>query len=120
MARLTTQRFERRARRHRRVRKKISGTAERPRFSVFKSSRHIHAQLIDDDAGHTLVQVTTMQGEVGVRASNQEAAKAVGKIVAQRAIDQGIETCVFDRGGYPYHGVVKALAESAREGGLKF
>ena len=76
--------------------------------------------MIDDDAGHTLVQVTTMQGDVGVRAANQEAAKAVGKLIAQRAVDQGIERVVFDRGGYPFHGVVKALADSAREGGLKF
>jgi len=109
-----------RAKRHRRVRKKIYGTADRPRFSVFKSSRHIHAQLIDDVEGNTLVQVTTLQDEVGVRACNQEAAKVVGKLVAERAAAKGIEAVVFDRGGYPYHGVVKALADSAREGGLKF
>ena len=113
-------RKEGRARRHKRVRRKIFGTVDRPRFSVFKSSRHIHAQLIDDIEGHTLVQVTTMHGEVGIRACNQEAAVAVGKLVAEKALEKGIERVVFDRGGYPYHGVVKALADSAREGGLKF
>jgi large subunit ribosomal protein L18 len=106
--------------RHRRIRKKISGTSERPRLAVYKSCRHVHAQLIDDVAGHTLAQATTQQADLGAKGCNVEAAKVIGAAIAKRASDQGIKKAVFDRGGYPFHGVVKALADSAREGGLEF
>jgi len=114
-------RNERRLRRHRRIRKAIFGTPQRPRLCVYKSHRHLYAQLIDDLHGHTLVYVSTLDKELdGVRGPNIEAAKAVGALLAKRAREKGIERVVFDRGGYPYHGVIKALAESAREGGLIF
>lgn len=114
-------REDRRLRRHRRIRKKVVGTPEHPRLSVYKSARHLYAQLIDDMSQHTLVYVSTLdKGLQGVHGCNIEAAKAVGKLLAERARNEGIEKVVFDRGGYPYHGVVKALAESAREGGLVF
>ncbi len=119
MATLT--REAQRQQRHRRIRRKIRGTADRPRLSVYKSLRHIYAQLIDDEQGHTRVYVSTLDKALGgARGCNIEAAKAVGKLLAERARALGIERVVFDRGGYPYHGVIKALAESAREGGLKF
>ena len=106
--------------RHLRVRKKISGTAERPRLSVFRSENHIYAQIIDDVAGSTLVSASTVEKSFEGNGSNIEAAKKIGAIVAERALKKGIEEVVFDRGGYIYHGRVQALAEGAREGGLKF
>ncbi len=106
--------------RHARVRKKISGTPERPRLSVYKSLTGIYAQIIDDVNGRTLVAASTLDKEVKTKASNIEAAKEVGALVAKRATKAGIKTIVFDRGGYQYHGKVKALAEAAREGGLEF
>ena len=106
--------------RHARVRKKISGTPERPRLSVYKSLKGIYAQIIDDVNGKTLVAASTLDKEVKTKASNIEAAKEVGELVAKRANKAGIKTIVFDRGGYQYHGKIKALAEAAREGGLDF
>ena len=113
----TDRKFERQ-RRHIRVRRKISGTAARPRLNVFRSSKHIYAQIIDDVAGVTLVSASTMDKDFTGNGGNIEAAKAVGNTVAKRAIEKGITEVVFDRGGYIYHGRVKALAEGAREGGL--
>ncbi len=109
-----------RERRHIRVRTKISGTAERPRLCVYRSNTNLYAQIIDDVAGCTIVQASTMDKEVKTKHSNVEAAKEVGTLIAKRAIEKKIDTVVFDRSGYIYHGVVKALAEAAREGGLKF
>lgn len=113
---------ERRTRAHRRLRGRLRGTAERPRLAVFKSLKHIYAQLIDDDAGRTLAQASTVDGELrgGVNGANKAAATAVGKAIAERAKTQGIASVVFDRGGYIYHGKVRAVAEAAREGGLEF
>jgi large subunit ribosomal protein L18 len=108
-----------RERRHRRVRGKIAGTAERPRLAVFRSNHGISAQLIDDLAGKTLA-AAGWQGLTKFKGSKTEQAKEVGKIIAANAKSAGIESCVFDRGGYLYHGRVKALAEGAREGGLTF
>ncbi len=112
-----------RARIHRRIRRKILGSSGRPRLCVFRSLHHIYAQVIDDGGGSTLVSASsvekTLRGELKSTGS-VAAAKAVGKAIAQRAKAKGIELVVFDRGGYPYHGRVKALAEAAREGGLKF
>jgi large subunit ribosomal protein L18 len=112
-----------RVKRHRRVRKHVSGTAERPRLAMYRSLHHISVQLVDDTAGRTLAAASTTEAEL--RASLQggptlSAATAVGKAIAARARDQGIETVIFDRGGYLYHGRVRALAEAAREGGLRF
>ena len=109
-----------RIKRHNRVRGKISGTAERPRLSVFRSENHIYAQIIDDVAGNTLVSASTVEKGFEGTGGNAEAAKKIGAIVAERALKKGIEEVVFDRGGYIYHGRVQALAEGAREGGLKF
>ncbi len=109
-----------RERRHMRVRNKISGTAERPRLCVYRSNTNLYVQLIDDVAGKTLAQASTMDKEVKTKHSNKEAAKEVGALIAKRAKEKKIEEIVFDRGGYIYHGVVKELAEAAREGGLKF
>ena len=109
---------EARMRRHRRVRGKVSGTAERPRLLVFRSNRGISAQLIDDEAGRTLASATWKA--VSSTGSKTEQAAEVGKALAEAAKKAGIETCVFDRAGYLYHGRVKALAEGAREGGLQF
>ncbi|MCR5523229.1 MAG: 50S ribosomal protein L18 [Clostridia bacterium] len=109
-----------RQRRHTRVRGKISGTAECPRLNVFRSLQHIYAQLIDDDKGVTLVSASTVEKEFSEYGGNKSAAHEVGKLIAQRAADKGITECVFDRGGYIYHGRVLELAEGAREGGLKF
>lgn len=109
-----------RARRHARVRNKISGTAERPRLCVFRSNTNIYAQIIDDVAGNTLVQASTLDKEIKIKHANKEAAKELGTLIAKRAADKKIKTVVFDRGGYIYHGVVKELAEAAREGGLEF
>lgn len=112
-----------RQRRHRRVRAKISGTPERPRLNVFRSLDHIYAQVIDDMAGHTLVSASSIDRELQDKVTGKaklEAAKMVGELVAQRAQAAGIQEVVFDRGGYKYHGRVKALADGAREAGLKF
>ena len=109
-----------RIKRHNRVRGKISGTAERPRLAVFRSSKNIYAQLIDDVAGNTLVAAASNEKDFGIYGGNCEAAKKVGALIAERALAKGIENVVFDRGGYVYHGRVQALAEGARESGLKF
>jgi large subunit ribosomal protein L18 len=108
-----------RLRRRRRVRAKVSGTAERPRLSVFRSNRGVFAQLIDDGSGRTVAAVGWTDADLRKLGAMEQAKKA-GELLAQRAKEAGIETCVFDRGGYRYHGRVKALAEGAREGGLKF
>ena len=105
--------------RHARVRKKVSGTAELPRLCVFRSLKNIYAQIIDDEAGKTLCSASTMEKSFE-GFGNKDAAKAVGALVAKRALDAGISEVVFDRGGYVYHGRVAELAEGAREGGLKF
>ena len=109
-----------RIKRHQRVRGKISGTAERPRLSVFRSESNIYAQIIDDVAGNTLVAASTVEKGFEGNGGNIEAAKKVGAAIAERALQKGIEEVVFDRGGYIYHGRVQALADGAREGGLKF
>ena len=109
-----------RIKRHARVRDKISGTAERPRLSVFRSENHIYAQIIDDVAGNTLVSASTVEKAFEGNGSNIAAAKKIGSTIAERALAKGIEEVVFDRGGYIFHGRVAALAEGAREGGLKF
>ena len=106
--------------RHTRVRAKISGTPERPRLNVFRSNTNIYAQIIDDVAGVTLVSASTLDKSFEGATGNKEAARKVGKLLAERALAKGIETVVFDRGGYVYHGRVQELAEGAREGGLKF
>lgn len=108
-----------RLKRHLRVRGKISGTAECPRLNVFRSSKHIYAQIIDDVAGVTLVSASTMEKGFEGFGGNVEAANKVGKMIAEKALAKGIKTVVFDRGGFVYHGRVKALAEGAREGGLE-
>ena len=113
-----------RQKRHYKLRRNLAGTAERPRLSVFKSNKHIYAQIIDDDAGRTLTSASTttlvFKDAKHDSSSNLEAAKAVGTEVAKKAKELGIETIVFDRGGYLYHGKVKALADAAREAGLQF
>ena len=109
-----------RLKRHARVRKKISGTAARPRLNVFRSTKHIYAQLIDDVAGVTLVSASTMDKDFDGYGGNKEAAKKVGAAIGKKAVDKGISEVVFDRSGYIYHGRVKELAEAARESGLKF
>jgi large subunit ribosomal protein L18 len=108
-----------RLRRRRRVRAKVAGTAERPRLSVFRSNRGIRAQLIDDVSGHTLAAVNWTEDELKTM-GRMDQAKRAGELIAERAKAAGVETCVFDRGGYRYHGKVRALAEGAREGGLRF
>ena len=115
-----TDRKAERVRRHARVRRKISGTAECTRLSVFRSNSNLYVQVIDDTKGITLVQASTLDKEVKTKHSNKEAAKEVGTLIAKRAIEKNIKTVVFDRGGYIYHGVVKELADAAREGGLNF
>ena len=109
-----------RARRHARVRTKVSGTAERPRLCVYRSNSNLYAQIIDDVAGNTLVAASTLDKEVKTKKSNKEAAKEVGTAVAKKALEKNIKSVVFDRGGFIYHGVVKELAEAAREAGLDF
>lgn len=112
-----------RKRRHLRVRKKVFGTPERPRLSVYRSLKHMYAQIIDDTRGHTLVSASTLDPELRgklAQTGNVEAAREVGRVLAQRAKSAGIEKVVFDRGGNLYHGRVAALAEGAREGGLDF
>lgn len=116
-------RDEQRLKRHLRVRKKVYGTANRPRLNVFRSEKHIYAQIIDDDLGTTLVAASTtdkeLKSDVKV-GSNKEAAKAVGQLIANKALEKGIKVVVFDRGGYIYHGRIRELAEAAREAGLEF
>ncbi len=113
-----------RLRRHRRVRKTVVGTPERPRLNVFRSLEHIYAQIIDDSAGHTLVSASTLdkevRGLVDGAAKKSDEAKVVGRVLAERALARGVNQVVFDRGGYQYHGRVKALADAAREAGLTF
>ena len=106
--------------RHKRVRGKISGTAERPRLDVYRSLNHIYAQVIDDVKGVTLAAASSNEKDFGIYGGNCDAAKKVGALIAERALAKGIENVVFDRGGYVYHGRVQALAEAARESGLKF
>jgi large subunit ribosomal protein L18 len=114
-----TTKGQQRLRRRRRVRARVTGTAERPRLSVFRSNRGVVAQLIDDRAGHTLAAVNWIEPELRKLTATEQAKKA-GELLAERGKAAGVETCVFDRGGYQYHGRVKALAEGAREGGLAF
>ncbi|MCK4262189.1 50S ribosomal protein L18 [bacterium] len=110
-----------RQRRHRRVRRKVSGTASRPRLSVFRSLGNVYAQLVDDEAGQTILTVSTLSKELDGRSGgNLEAAKMAGKLLAGKCREKKIGQVVFDRGGYPYQGRVRALAEGVREGGLKF
>jgi len=109
-----------RKRRHRRVRGKVAGTPQRPRLNVFRSRSHIYAQIIDDGQGVTLCAASSVEKEFTETGGNIEAAKKIGEAIAKRAKDKGIESVVFDRGGYLYHGRVKALAEGAREAGLQF
>jgi large subunit ribosomal protein L18 len=113
-------RQEARVRRHLRIRKKLSGTAGRPRLAVFRSEKNIYAQLIDDVAQITLVTASSLEKDFNGVGSNKAAAKEVGKLVAQRAIEKGIKSVVFDRGGFIYHGRIQELAEAAREAGLEF
>ncbi len=117
----TRSRRQARIRRHHRVRKILKGTPERPRLAVFRSSRHISAQLIDDTAGTTLASASTTESELRSHHNgNIQAASLIGSVLAQRALAAGVESVVFDRGGFRYHGRVAALAEAAREGGLRF
>lgn len=109
-----------RLRRHKRVRGAVSGTAERPRLNVFRSAKNIYAQVIDDVSGVTIASASTIEKEFTQYGGNKEAARLVGKKVAERALAKGVSAVVFDRGGYVYHGRVKELAEGAREGGLQF
>lgn len=105
--------------RHARVRKRVTGTASRPRLAVYRSLNHIAAQVIDDAAGHTVVSASTLEKDLGAR-GNVEGAKKVGALLAKRALEKGIKSVVFDRGGFRYHGAIASLAESAREAGLEF
>ena len=105
---------------HKRIRKRVSGTAERPRLAVHFSGKHVYAQVIDDDAGRTLAAATTTEEGFGKASANRAAAEKVGKAVAERLLAKKVDKVVFDRGGAQYHGKVKALADAAREGGLKF
>ena len=119
MVKKTDRKMER-TRRHIRVRTKISGTAERPRLCVYRSNSNLYVQIIDDVAGNTLVSASTLDKQVKTKYANKEAAKELGALIAKKALEKKIDTVVFDRSGYVYHGVVKELAEAAREGGLKF
>jgi large subunit ribosomal protein L18 len=112
-----TKRNEIRRRIHARIREKLSGTAERPRLNVYRSLNHIYAQVIDDQTGQTLISASTIKSKTG---GNVAAAKEIGKAVAEKAVAKGIKRVVFDRGGYLYHGRIKALADAAREAGLEF
>ena len=109
-----------RIKRHRKIRQNLSGTETAPRLCVFRSNSAIYAQIIDDVAGNTLVSCSTLDKDIKTKHANKEAAKEVGAMIAKKALEKNIDTVVFDRGGYIYHGVVKELAEAAREGGLKF
>ena len=117
---MASRRFEpgRRSIRHRRVRRRVAGTAERPRLSVFRSNKQIYAQIIDDVAGHTLASASSV--EINASDDKKLAATSVGEAVAKKAVESGVKQVVFDRGGYKYHGRVKALADGARSGGLEF
>ena len=115
----TDRKFER-ARRHARVRRKISGTTECPRLCVYRSNKNLFVQIVDDIKQTTLAQASTLDKEVKTKHANKEAAKEVGALIAKRALEKNIKTVVFDRGGYIYYGVVKELAEAAREAGLEF
>ena len=115
-----TDRKAERIRRHKRVRTKLNGTAERPRLCVYRSNNNIYVQVIDDTKGNTLAQASTLDKEIKEKHSNIKAAKEVGALIAKRALEKNIKTVVYDRGGYIYHGVVKELAEAAREAGLEF
>lgn len=115
-----TDRKMKRTRRHLRVRRKISGTSERPRLCVFRSNSNLYVQIIDDVARKTLVSCSTLDKDIKTKHANKEAAKEVGTMIAKKALEKNIKTVVFDRGGYIYHGVIKELAEAAREGGLQF
>jgi large subunit ribosomal protein L18 len=117
---MAVKKVESRNRRHRRVRKKVRGTAERPRLSVFRSSRHIYAQVIDDVNGRTIASASTREKDAGDGAATVDAAKAVGKRIGERAKAAGVGTVVFDRGGFRYHGRVAGIADGAREAGLEF
>ncbi len=119
MVKKTDRKMER-TRRHLRVRRKISGTSERPRLCVYRSNTNLYVQIIDDVAGNTLVSASTLDKEIKTKHANKEAAKELGTLIAKKAVAKKINTVVFDRGGYIYHGVVKELADAAREGGLEF
>jgi large subunit ribosomal protein L18 len=125
MSTIAIKRREARVRRHHRVRNKVTGTAERPRLCVYRSLSHIYAQIVDDAQGRTLLTVSSLTPEVREKIEQGKTKKTavstlVGQVVARKALDMGIQAVAFDRGGYLYHGRVKALAEGAREGGLKF
>ena len=113
-------RVEARGRIRERIRRKVTGTAERPRLAVFRSLKSIYAQVIDDASGRTIASASSLDKEAGTKGSNAAAAKAVGALIAKKAKDNGITRVVFDRGGYLYHGNIKALADAAREAGLEF
>lgn len=113
-------RNEIRLRIHKRIRARVAGTQERPRLAVFRSINHIYAQVIDDQQGHTVAAAASTEKDLKGKGGNVEGAKLIGKAVAQRAKDKGITKVVFDRGGYLYHGRIKALADAAREAGLEF
>ena len=116
-------RQEVRAKKHMKIRNRFSGTAERPRLAVFRSNNHMYAQIIDDTVGNTLVSASTLQSEVKAeleKTNNVEAAAYLGKVIAKKALDKGITTVVFDRGGFIYQGKIAALADAAREAGLEF
>lgn len=113
-------RNERRQRRHQRARRKVFGTPERPRLCLYKSLKHVHVQVIDDIAGQTLVAASTVEEALKLRGGTIKSAQILGKVIAERAQQRGITSVVFDRSGYPYHGVVKALAEASRKAGLQF
>ena len=115
-----TDRKMERTRRHIRVRRKVSGTAECPRLCVYRSNTNLYVQIIDDVAGNTLVSASTLDKEIKTKKANKEAAKELGALIAKKALDKKIKTVVYDRGGYIYHGVVKELAEAARAAGLEF
>ena len=109
-----------RARRHKRVRNKVFGTEQRPRLCVYKSNNNIYAQIIDDEKQITIVQASTVDKEVKTKKSNMEAAIEIGNLISKRALEKGIKTIVYDRGGYIYHGIIKEIAETARKAGLEF
>jgi large subunit ribosomal protein L18 len=113
-------RSDARRRRHVRVRKQLRGTSDRPRLAVFRSNRYIYAQVIDDDAGRTIAAASSREAALGKKTLTVETAAEVGKLIAARASDAGIASVVFDRGGFAYHGRIRALADAARESGLKF
>ena len=114
------QRVEARGRIRDRIRRKVTGTGERPRLAVFRSLKSIYAQLIDDSTGQTIVSASSLEKDAGAKGANAAAAKAVGALIAKKAKDKGVTRVVFDRGGYLYHGNIKALADAARENGLEF